>query len=308
MGQRRPDEPRGRRAWACSCASSAISRGTFRPTSSPSRSSASRPSTAPLGELDRRAGGELAALAAFGELTASATRARSTRAGEPARRRVLAIGRATPTRSIARSSSASARRSSGDSAAGPSSRLAVWLGDLGDAARRWRGRCRRAQSRAASSRAVRARHASTATARERAAGPRRADPRRTRRGRGRPGQAAERGPIIGEGANIARHARQPRRERRQPDRPGRARPRAHRRAARPVDRRHRAGAGAPSSGMGMFMAVGRGSDNPPRMIVHALGRGRGEGRARAATWPSSARASASTPAASASSRPTGWKR
>ena len=40
----------------------------------------------------------------------------------------------------------------------------------------------------------------------------------------------------------------------------------------------------------------------------ALRRGGREGRARAATWRSSARASASTRAASASSRPTGWKR
>ena len=60
-------------------------------------------------------------------------------------------------------------------------------------------------------------------------------------------------------------------------------------------------------GMGMFLAVGRGSDNPPRMIVLRSGgparRTRPDGGS-----PSWARASASTPAASASSRPTGWKR
>ena len=51
-------------------------------------------------------------------------------------------------------------------------------------------------------------------------------------------------------------------------------------------------------GMGMFMAVGRGSDNPPRMIVHALRRRGREGRAADGIWRSSARASASIRAAS----------
>ncbi len=61
-------------------------------------------------------------------------------------------------------------------------------------------------------------------------------------------------------------------------------------------------------GMGMFMAVGQGSDNPPRMIVMRSG-GEGEqGRPGPPPGASSARACASTPAASPSSRPTGWKR
>ena len=60
-------------------------------------------------------------------------------------------------------------------------------------------------------------------------------------------------------------------------------------------------------GMGMFMAVGRGSDNPPRMIVMRSG-GEVSATSSTAISRSSARASASTPAASASSRPTGWKR
>ena len=60
-------------------------------------------------------------------------------------------------------------------------------------------------------------------------------------------------------------------------------------------------------GMGMFMAVGRGSDNPPRMIVLRSG-GEGSATRSTATWRSSARACASTRAASASSRPPAWKR
>ena len=60
-------------------------------------------------------------------------------------------------------------------------------------------------------------------------------------------------------------------------------------------------------GMGMFLAVGQGSDNPPRMIVMRAG-DEGDKDEAGATSRSSARASASTPAASASSPPTGWKR
>ena len=64
---------------------------------------------------------------------------------------------------------------------------------------------------------------------------------------------------------------------------------------------------ATEMGMGMFMAVGRGSDNPPRMIVMRSGE-EGERDALGRTSPSSARASASTRAGSASSRPARWKR
>ena len=46
----------------------------------------------PLGELDRRTGGELEALAAFGELRASASRRRSRRPGELPAGRVLTVG------------------------------------------------------------------------------------------------------------------------------------------------------------------------------------------------------------------------
>ena len=59
--------------------------------------------------------------------------------------------------------------------------------------------------------------------------------------------------------------------------------------------------------MGMFLAVGQGSDNPPRMIVLRSG-GAGEKDGLGATSRWSARACASIRVASASSRPTGWKR
>ena len=58
-------------------------------------------------------------------------------------------------------------------------------------------------------------------------------------------------------------------------------------------------------GMGSFLAVAQGSDEPPRFIVAAL-RGRGEVRRRRSCW--SARASPSTPAASRSSRRPRWTR
>ena len=119
-------------------------------------------------------------------------------------------------------------------------------------------------------------------------------------------RAAERGVIMGEGANLAR--------------------RLDNRSANDVSPEVLAGEAraiaeryglsidvlgpdkAAELGMGMFLAVGRGSDNPPRMIVMRSGDA-GRRRTRpAGAWPSSARASASTRAASASSRPTGWKR
>ena len=78
--------------------------------------------------------------------------------------------------------------------------------------------------------------------------------------------------------------------------------------ARPVDRRPRSRAGAAELGMGMFLAVGRGSDNPPRLIVAALRRGRAtDARGRLLAHRRQGR-HASTRAASASSRPIAWKR
>ena len=86
MPARRPRLRRTQGPWMS--ASSPTSRGTSRPTSSSSRSSASRPSTARSTSSTGAAGGELRALAAFGELTRQAlrhvARGRRRAAGEPA--------------------------------------------------------------------------------------------------------------------------------------------------------------------------------------------------------------------------------
>ena len=142
-----------------------------------------------LGELDRRSGGSLAALAAFGELKARALRHHARcrrRLGEIRAGLLLAVGRRrSGRRSPARSWSGSAPPSSGASPGRAVKTLAIWLGDLpslrgrrrrgrGRAARPWRGRG-----------LVRARHDLPRRLRERSARPRRADPGGARRGRGR---------------------------------------------------------------------------------------------------------------------------
>ena len=99
---------------------------------------------------------------------------------------------------------------------------------------------------------------------------------------------------------------EPRLERRQPGGP-RRRGAGDRRAARPVDRRHRARAGD-RDGDGHVHGRRPGQRQPAADDRHALGRGRGARRARPPPRASSARASASTRAASASSRPPAWKR
>ena len=103
-----------------------------------------------------------------------------------------------------------------------------------------------------------------------AAEARRADRRRSRRRRGGAGRGRRARPDHGRGRQRGPHARQPGVERRQP------------RGARRRRQRHRQAHGlwidvidadrAAKLGMGMFLAVGRGSDNPPRMIVMRSGK------------------------------------
>ena len=118
-------------------------------------------------------------------------------------------------------------------------------------------------------------------------------------------KAAERGIVIAEGANIARTLS----NRASND----VSPAVLADEARAIAEQHGLWIDvieperATEMGMGMFMAVGRGSDNPPRMIVMRSG-GEGSATRSTATWRSSARASASTRAGSASSRPRGWTR
>ena len=94
------------------------------------------------------------------------------------------------------------------------------------------------------------------------------------------GRGAERGRIIGEGANMARRLSNRSANDVTPQvlaDEARAIAEAHGLWIDVIDEKR-----AAELGMGMFLAVGRGSDNPPRMIVHALGRGGREGRARPA--------------------------
>ena len=87
-------------------------------------------------------------------------------------------------------------------------------------------------------------------------------------------QAAERGLIIARGREDRADAVEPRVERRQPRGP-RRRGARHRRSSTACGSTSSARTQATEMGMGMFMAVGRGSDNPPRMIVMRSG-GEGE--------------------------------
>jgi leucyl aminopeptidase len=218
-----------------------------------------------LAEIDKRSGGELSALAAFGELKAERYASVVTAAGQLRAGRLLAIGAGdagTITRQVVvRIGSAVERRLAGRNV----KTLAIWLGDLGD----------RIDGGAAAAAELIARgvvegefepatiyrdnYKSAPPALDElilvAPG---ADAAAVKR-------AAERGVIIGEGANLAR--------------------RLDNRSANDVTPEVLAGEAraiaekyglyidvidpnrAAELGMGMFLAVGAGSDNPPRMIV-----------------------------------------
>ena len=86
----------------------------------------------PLGELDRRAGGELQALATFGELTGKRYATALAAAGELPAGRILAVSMGDPTKLdrevVVRIAAAAERRLGGRSV----KRLAVWLTPLAD--------------------------------------------------------------------------------------------------------------------------------------------------------------------------------
>ncbi len=95
-------------------------------------------------------------------------------------------------------------------------------------------------------------------------------------------RGAERGRIIGEGANIARRLANRSANDVTPQvlaDEARAVAEAHGLWIDVIDERR-----AADMGMGLFTAVGQGSDNPPRMIVMRSG-AEGEKDARAGTWP-----------------------
>ncbi len=224
-----------------------------------------------LGEIDRRSGGELRALAAFGELKCERYCAAISAPGELKAGRLLAISAGAADelsrQNVLRVAAAVERRLTGRVV----KRLAIWLGDLAGSLD---GGVEAAAEMAARG-VVEGSFEPAGLYREvKDAPPVLAElilvvpqtgPAATK--------AAERGVIIGEGANLTRSLAN--------------------RAANDVSPEVLAGEAralaekyglsidvlgpdrAAELGMGMFLAVGRGSDNPPRMIVLRSG-GAGE--------------------------------
>jgi leucyl aminopeptidase len=218
-----------------------------------------------IAEIDKRAGGELTALAAFGELKAERYGSVVTAAGQLRAGRLLAIGAGDAdsiTRQVVvRIGSAIERRLAGRTVKS----LAIWLGELGD----------RIDGGAAAVGEMLARGvvegefepASIYRDGLKSAPPAldeliliasAADVAAVKR-------AAERGQVIGEGANVARRLA----NRAAND----VTPEVLAGEARAIAERHGLHIDvldpkrATELGMGMFLAVGRGSANPPRMIV-----------------------------------------
>jgi leucyl aminopeptidase len=226
----------------------------------------------PLGELDRRSGGELKALADFGELSTKRYSTALAASGELKAGRVLVVGGGEVDKldreTIVRIGAAGERRLGGRKVRS----LAVWLSPLAGE-----------------------RHTADVVAELLARGVVEGtfDPKRLYRDEveaspprieeltliapdgdaGSLTRAAERGVVIGEGANLARSLA----NRSAND----VSPEVLADEAYTIARRHHLWIDvigperATELGMGMFMAVGRGSDNPPRMIVMRSG-GEGE--------------------------------
>jgi leucyl aminopeptidase len=222
-----------------------------------------------LAEIDRRAGGELASLAAFGELKADRYGSAIAAGGTLRAGRLLAISagdaESVGRQVVLRIGSAIERRLAGRNV----KTLAIWLGDLGD----------RLEGGAAAAAELLARgvvEGEFEPATIYRPDYKNAPPVLDELILVAPGadaaalkKAAERGVIIGEGANLAR--------------------RLDNRSANDVSPEVLAGEAraiaerlglyidviepkrAAELGMGMFLAVGSGSDNPPRMIVMRSG-------------------------------------
>jgi leucyl aminopeptidase len=227
----------------------------------------------PLGELDKRAGGELQALVTFGELTGKRYSTALAAGGELRAGRILVISIGDPEKLdreiVVRLAAAAERRLGGRSV----KRLAFWLSPIAD----------RLEGGASAAAGLVARGVLEGAY----------DPRTIYRVEveARPpvideliliepdGDAttltreAERGVVIAEGSSLAR------------DLSNRASndvsPEVLAEESRAIAKRHDLWIDviepdrATKLGMGMFMAVGRGSDNPPRMIVLRSG-GEGE--------------------------------
>jgi leucyl aminopeptidase len=227
----------------------------------------------PLGELDRRSGGELRALAAFGELTGKRYATALAAAGELAAGRLLAVGTGPlaelDREAVVRVGATVERRLAGR----PVRRLAVWLGDLPGALA---GGAAAAAELVARGVVEGSFDPSTIYRAEPEAVPPALDELLLVA----PGAdaaavaaAAERGRIVGEGSNLARRLA----NRAAND----VSPEILADEARAIAAEHGLWIDvidevrAAELGMGMFLAVGRGSANPPRMIVLRSG-GEGE--------------------------------
>jgi leucyl aminopeptidase len=218
-----------------------------------------------LAQINQRAGGELATLAAFGELKSDRYGSVLTAAGELRAGRLLAIGggdASTISRQVVvRLGSAIERRLAGRNVR----TLAIWLADLGD----------RIDGGAAAVAELLARGVVEGEFEPAAiyrADYKNAPPTLEELILVAPGadlaalkKAAERGVIMGEGANLARRLD----NRAAND----VTPEVLAGEARAIAEKHGLSidviepARAAELGMGMFLAVGSGSDNPPRMIV-----------------------------------------
>ena len=226
-----------------------------------------------LGELDRRAGGELQALVAFGEVTGKRYATALTGGGGSASGRLLVVGVGDAStldrESVVRVAASAQRRLGGRSV----QRLAIWIAPLVDGL----------VADASAVAELVARGVTEGTY----------DPQTIYRDAvdGAPPlldeliliapgsdataltRAGERGIIMAEGANVARNLA----NRAAND----VSPAVLADEARAIAERHGLWIDvieperATALGMGMFMAVGRGSDNPPRMIVMRSG-GEGE--------------------------------
>ncbi len=226
----------------------------------------------PLGELDRRSGGELRALASFGELTGARFSTALAAAGDLPAARLLAVGTGPlaelDREAVVRIGATAERRLGGRSVR----TLAIWLGDLATAL----------EGGAAAVAELLARgvvEGSFDPAGIYRAAPEASPPALNALILVAPGAdttalaaAAARGVVIGEGVNLTRRLANRAANDVTPEvlaDEARAIAAAHGLDVDVIDEKR-----AAELGMGMFLAVGRGSSNPPRMIVLRSG---GEG-------------------------------
>jgi leucyl aminopeptidase len=222
-----------------------------------------------LGELDKRAGGELAALAAFGELKGKRFKSALAAAGELRPGRLLAVSAGDAAdldrETVVKVGASAERRLAGRAVHS----LAIWLTPLAGALEGGAAAVAELISRGV----VEGSYEPAAIYRD---GYEDGPPKLDELLLVAPGEdasrlakAAERGVIIGEGANIARTLA----NRSSND----VSPEVLAEEAYTLAKKHGLWVyvigpeKATDMGMGLFMAVGRGSDNPPRMIVMRSG-------------------------------------